>query len=81
MNWISIKDRMPEKHQYVVLLADRYWNTPDGVPEMKVTATGYLTIFGVEYWSIFGGRCMDLDAFTHWMLLPDAPEQEESQDG
>lgn len=76
--WIKIKDRLPEKHQYVLLLADRYWNTPDGVPDMKVTASGYLaehgklywSVFGL-YWSVFGERGFDIDAFTHWMPIPD----------
>ena len=69
--WIKIKERLPEKHQYVLLLADRYWNTPDGVPDMKVTASGYLAEHGTLYWSVFGERGFDLDAFTHWMPIPD----------
>jgi len=69
--WIKIKDRLPEKHQYVLLLADRYWNTPDGVPDMKVTASGYLAEHGTLYWSVFGERGFDIDAFSHWMPIPD----------
>ena len=73
--WIKIKDRLPEKHQYVLLLADRYWNTPVGVPDMKVTASGCLaehgTLHGTFYWSVFGERGFDIDAFTHWMPIPD----------
>lgn len=69
--WIAIKDTLPEKHQYVFLLADRYWNTPDGVPGMKVTAAGYLAWNGKSYWSVFGERGFDIDAFTHWMPVPE----------
>lgn len=69
--WISTKDAMPEKHEYVLLMADRYWNTPEGVPEMKVTATGYLEDYGHElFWSVFGDRGMPLASFTHWMPIP-----------
>lgn len=69
--WTSCKDTLPEKHQYVLLLADRYWNVPDGVPDMKVTAVGYLAEHGTLYWSVFGERGFDIDAFTHWMPIPD----------
>ena len=69
--WIKIKDRLPEKHQYVLLLADRYWSTPDGVPDMKVTASGYLAEHVKLYWSVFGEQGFDIDAFTHWMPIPD----------
>lgn len=68
--WISTKDLMPEINEYVLLKADRYWNVPDGVPDMQVTATGYLTDFGGKYWFVFGERGMKLDAFTHWVPIP-----------
>ena len=71
--WIDVRENLPEKGQYVLLLADRYWNVPDGVPDMKVTASGYLAEFGRLFWSVFGERSLDLDAFTHWMPIPDAP--------
>lgn len=68
--WISTTDLMPEINEYVLLKADRYWNTPDGVPDMKVTATGYLADFGGLYWSVFGERGLTIDSFTHWMPIP-----------
>lgn len=71
--WIDVNHQLPEKGQYVILLADRYWNVPDGIDDMKVTATGYLNEHGSLYWSVFGERGFNLDAFTHWMLIPDAP--------
>ncbi len=80
--WISMSDAMPELHEYVLLLADRWWNTPDGVPEMKVTAVGYLADSGGEYWSILGERGMALNSFTDWMPMPPAnknPLQRERQ--
>ena len=72
--WISVKDDMPEKHEYVLLMADRYWSSPEGVPDMKVTVTGYLQEYGSGlFWSVFGELGMDLDSFTHWMPLPEPP--------
>ena len=50
--WISTADAMPELNEYVLLMADRFWNVPEGVPDMKVTATGYLAEFGEKYWSV-----------------------------
>ena len=67
--WISLEDAMPEVNEYVLLKANMYWNTPEGVPEMKVTATGYLSDFGGKYWSVFGEKS-SVDAFTHWMPIP-----------
>lgn len=72
--WTPIKERLPDKHRYVFLLADRYWNTPDGVPDMKVSACGYLNDFGSLHWSVFGERGFDLDSFTHWMYVPETEE-------
>jgi len=71
--WIDVKEQLPEKGAYVILLADRYWNVPKGFDDMKVTATGYLNEHGQLYWSVFGERGFDLDAFTHWMPIPEAP--------
>ena len=73
--WISVEDRLPERHQYVVLMADRFWNTPDGVPDMKVAAVGYLAGGEQPYWSVFGERGFLLNAFTHWMPLPNPSEE------
>lgn len=68
--WISTKDRMPEIHEHVFLKANRYWRTPGGVPDMKVTATGYLDDLAGLYWYVFGERPLNIDAFTHWMPVP-----------
>lgn len=78
--WIDVKEQLPEKGQYVILLADRYWSVPEGFNDMKVTATGYLDEFGHLYWSVFGERALELDAFTHWMPIPAAPNNMEKSD-
>lgn len=74
MKWVKVSETLPEKHQYVLLVADRYWNTPEGVPDMKVTAAGYLSEFGHLYWRVFGERGKALDAFTHWCAIEDVPD-------
>ena len=76
--WISIKDRMPDRHQYILLVADRYWNAPDAMGHPHVAAVGYLDeIGGQQYFSIFGERGMEIDSFTHWMPIPEYPVDEE----
>jgi hypothetical protein len=75
MNWINCKDRLPEPLTYVLLLADRYWNTPEGVPDMKVAAVGYLENRHGTYWSVFGERGMNIEAFTHWLPIPEEEEE------
>lgn len=78
MNWIDIKDRIPDRYQYVLLIADRYWNAPDAMGHPHVAAVGYLDeIGGHQYFSIFGERGMKIDSFTHWMSIPDYPEEVE----
>lgn len=69
--WINIKDKLPDiGHQVVLITTERFWNTPKGIPDANVTATGYLSKCGdTLYWSIFGERGMDINAFTHWMPL------------
>lgn len=70
-NMVPVSERLPEKHRQVLLIADRFWNTPDGVPAMRVTATGYLSDFGHPHWSIFGERALPLDAFCLWAYVND----------
>lgn len=74
MKWVRVAETLPEKYQYVLLVADRYWNTPEGMPSMKVTATGYLAELGHLHWSIFGERAMTLESFTHWCAIEDVPD-------
>ena len=76
--WCPVAKNLPEPGRQVVLINEnRFWNTPDGVQEANVTAAGYLAYSHTNpYWSIFGERGMELNAFTHWCYLPN-PEPEE----
>jgi hypothetical protein len=65
--WISVKDKLPEKHADILILDNR-----DRV------ACGYWSInwSGLMYWHT-ARRCYDdgdkLDYITHWMLMPTPP--------
>lgn len=76
--WVAVSERLPEQGQLVVLMDDRkYMNTPDGIPDMHMTATGYLNDFGGKYWSCFGfSPSYTIDSFTHWMPLDGTPSHD-----
>lgn len=63
MEWISVKDRLPEVDQGILL----YWN--DDI------CTGYLTKYGNDF--IFCDGFTDdyeKEFVTHWMPLPEPPK-------
>jgi len=70
--WVPISQRLPGINM-LVALADwsTYQNDPSG--EYPVSRTGHLAEFGGKYWSCYGERAMNLDAFTHWLPLPTDP--------
>lgn len=75
-DWISVKDRLPELYQAVALMSvDRYANNGElPVNNPHIIAAGYLSEWGNKYWSVRGEQSLMLDAFTHWMPLPEPPE-------
>jgi len=74
--WRQTAEELPGIGRHVALVCtDRYWNTPEGVPDACVSTTGYLSeAHGRKYWSVFGERGMELDAFDLWALIP-TPEE------
>ena len=59
-NWISVNDRMPERRgTYLTFCRFR-----DGQTEIKV-----------KLWAPAIGFTSQAKAVTHWMPLPDAPEE------
>ena len=78
MEWISVKDRLPELGIIVALMdCTTYRNNGDmKMNNPHVVQAGYLNEFGGGYWSVYGERGMEIDAFTHWMPLPEPPEAE-----
>jgi hypothetical protein len=75
--WISVDERLPELHVTVALLDTRRWmNTGSEEFGANWHGAGYLSEFGRKYWSVFGeGRSISLDAVTHWMALPQPPQE------
>lgn len=73
--WNKISECLPEKGQQVLLITvNRFWNTPEGIKDMNVTATGYLQSYGIHtFWSVFGESGKEINTFTHWMAI-DSPE-------
>jgi hypothetical protein len=71
--WIPISpDTMPKNHQPVALLDVNRFRNCDF--DLNIQDVGYLeTGMAFPYWSIRGERAQIIDAYTHWMPLPDAP--------
>ncbi|WP_136420330.1 DUF551 domain-containing protein [Herbaspirillum sp. ST 5-3] len=74
--WISVKDRLPDLHQAVALVDVERWRNTGADFEINHHAVGYLSWSGYSrYWSCFGeSRGQVLEAFTHWLPLPAAPQ-------
>ena len=72
--WISVKDRLPELRQPVALInVNRYENTA-GSWDRRIFDCGYLDYLGSNYWTIRRARAQNIEAYTHWMLLPEPPK-------
>lgn len=66
--WISVKDRLPEFHKRVLVVAR---------PNLVVIAERGTLLKDVEWhWSAEGGSMFLHDTCTHWMPLPKPPTPE-----
>ena len=76
--WVSVAERLPRYGQMVALIdIERYANNGDiKVDNEHVNMCGYLHNFGSDYWSIYGDRGTQVNAFTHWRPLPSPPTTE-----
>lgn len=73
-DWISIKDRLPDLYD-PVLLCDNKRHIAVGRYTDVSYPSGYVTEFETDGISFnFNKRKV-----THWMLLPEPPEQEETK--
>ena len=74
--WINIKDKLPEKHQKVII-ADVGHGEIYSVAGAIYINDGYFSVddSGLEAKNFDGGACIILDMdITHWMPLPKPPE-------
>ena len=76
--WISVKDGLPACGQPVVLMNINKFENCSFVEDRNLQDAGYLA--GPEdappsmnnWWSVRGQRALAIDAYTHWMPLPES---------
>ncbi|HBA5878473.1 TPA: DUF551 domain-containing protein [Escherichia coli] len=75
--WISCSERMPEKgeRQCYVLAADFKNNYPPSIPNTQVGVYGDWFNDGKPTWDDGGGEDLYLKEVTHWMPLPEPPQE------
>lgn len=88
MNWISVKERLPESRQKVLVanITEEYITVAFYlVEEFEIGKERYFKIYMKDYfdkdkniyhyWSAEGEEeDLKIDSFTHWMPLPEGPE-------
>ncbi|NYQ04401.1 DUF550 domain-containing protein [Escherichia coli] len=76
--WISCSERMPEmgERQCYVLAADFKNNYPPNIPNTQVGVYGDWFNDGKPTWDDGDGEDLYLKEVTHWMPLPEPPEQD-----
>lgn len=75
MKWISIKDRLPSNGYDIVLVYDRRYGCRESVG---------IACYGKDGWDILDnedsfyceGACCSKDHVTHWMPVPQFPEEQ-----
>lgn len=71
MNWISIKDRLPDDRIQVLIYNGERCSVSSYLPE-------YFNTFGFHQWSHWDEE-FDYDNISHWMSLPAPPQDEKCQ--
>lgn len=72
--WISVKERMPPENENVLVYAVSKYGELSGPSRCVITK--WKELAGRKRWyDPWLGFCIDYD-ITHWMPLPDAPEEE-----
>jgi len=81
MEWISVKDRLPEKEDYYLACdVDDEWDNEIFMAEFMVEKTGYMSGpmgFYIYNEDLHTEIIVDV---THWMPLPELPKPLAKQD-
>lgn len=73
MNWISVKDRLPEKDDvYIICLNSAYYDRDKGVIHYKMV---YYAFWDYGHWDLEECYANEEDV-THWMPFPEPPEED-----
>lgn len=80
MNWISVKDRLPEEERAVIAFGTKAFYEGKWIEGKFIEKCIYRPEDAKDGWIkapwVFNSHCCDdcLDEVTHWMPLPDKPE-------
>lgn len=85
MDWISVKDRMPEKPgHYLICTSINYWrggcwdtNSSDGTTEGYAGTT--MSVLDCYFDNTHDWNRVWNNRVTHWMPLPEPPKEEENE--
>ena len=79
MNWISIKDRLPENDGWYLVFAPGYWGN-SRIYGLDGMAYSNFKHNYKEHWGIERGTSRGwAGIITHWMPLPEPPEEGENE--
>lgn len=67
MEWISVKDRLPKKYEFVLT-----YSPEKALPIVSNIYGRQLGPFG----NVVDGFSLDNDSVTHWMPLPEPPKED-----
>lgn len=71
MDWISVKDRLPEINQWVISYSPNF--------RSSIAITQYEKSTDESFWSLLSSGCGCCDGVmqnvTHWMQLPELPKE------
>lgn len=74
--WISVKDNLPQTDGIYIVCDRRYSRNPwIHTAGFRKASSSWCELHGVYYDDGYG-RYRDQDKFTHWMPLPEKPEEE-----
>ena len=78
MEWISVKDKLPENRETVLLLHDlclrkeydNIYDAPNQIVGFYIEEINSICLVDLNEYDVY----FDMKEFTHWMPLPKPPE-------